>query len=180
MTLEEVKKRVFALIEELDANADALTDDDDYKKKINYCIDTKQSELARLKRIPASTLISVTAGDEINLSEELDNFYKLDSITGVDYSFFDSIITFNETGTAIIHYYKYPKMIDENTNNSYKFELSRDVLEILCYGVAADLLKADASAQYGQVYENAYETALRKLDINIMETSYEIGDGLDV
>ena len=32
------------------------------------------------------------------------------------------------------------------------------------YGIAADLLKSDISASYGQVYANRYEQMLQRLD----------------
>ena len=91
-----------------------------------------------------------------------------------------NFITFKENGTAKIKYFKYPKMIDEKTNNNYKFELSEDVLEIMPYGVAADLLKSDVSAQYGQVYANAYQEALNLLDLKTTGGTMEIKGGINV
>lgn len=180
MNLQEMKLRVLSLIEEVNADSEYLTDDVDIQAKINYVIDSKNHELARIKKLASVENLEVEEGQDINLYEELDNFYKLQSITGVSYDEFDNIITFNESGTAKIKYYKYPKLIDENTDDSYKFELSEDVLEIMPLGIAADLLKNDVSAQYGRIYEQAYQNALNLIDVRAMEGTVEIKGGLNV
>jgi hypothetical protein len=178
MTLNDMKKRVLSLIEEIDSTNKLLTDDKDIQAKINYVIDTKQHELARIKKISAVETIDVIQNQTINLNEEIDDFYKLNSINDVTYTMFDNIVTFLENGTATINYYKYPKMITDETDDSYKFELSTDVLEIMPLGIAADLLKNDPSAQYGQVYSKAYQEALNMLDINPSKFSVEIVGGI--
>lgn len=178
MTLNDMKKRVLSLIEEIDSTNKLLTADKDIQAKINYVIDTKQHELARIKKISAVETIDVIQNQTINLNEEIDDFYKLNSINDVTYTMFDNIVTFLENGTATINYYKYPKMITDETDDSYKFELSTDVLEIMPLGIAADLLKNDPSAQYGQVYSKAYQEALNMLDINPSKFSVEIVGGI--
>lgn len=180
MTLKEMKLRVLSLIEEVNAESEYLTDDVDIQAKINYVIDTKNHELSRIKKIAAVETLNVTEGKEIDLYDVLDNFYKLKAITGVSYDMFENIVTFEESGTAKIKYYKYPKMITAETIDDYKFELSNDVLEIMPLGIAADLLKSDVSAQYGKVYENAYKEALNMLDTRTSEGSVEIKGGLNV
>lgn len=179
MTLKEMKQRVLSLIEEINKDSKYLTDDIDIQEKINYVIDMKQHELARIKKIAVSDTIKAKEGQEINLYEEFKDFYQLNRITGVSFDLFDSIVTFEEDGDAKIYYYKYPTKIDANTTEDYEFELSRDVLEIMPYGVAADLLKSDVSAQYGQVYERAYKDALSLLDTSTGGV-FEIKGGLNV
>ena len=85
---------------------------------------------------------------------------------GEDSSFeiFGDIAEFTEPGTATIYYYKYPKSITADTEDDYIFELSGDVLEIMPYGVAADILKSDVSNGYGQIYNQRYEQMLQRLD----------------
>ena len=181
MTLKEMKLRILSLIEEVDKTSDSLTADIDIAAKLNYLIDLAQHELARIKRIAAVDRIAVKQYDEINLYSELKNFYKLRSVTGVSFDVFENIVTFNDTGEAIIKYYKYPKMITFDTkDDEYKFELSEDVLEIMPYKVASDLLMSDVSNQYGKIYLQAYESALNKLDINTNDTTYEIEDDSNV
>ena len=181
MTLREMKDRVLSLIEEINPESEYLTDDPDIQEKINYVIDMKQHELARVKRLAASDIIETKENQQIDLYEEYDDFYKLKNITGVSYTLFDNLVTFNEEGEATVNYWRYPKLITKDTDmDKYKMELSRDVLEIMPYGVAADILKSDVSAQYGRIYEEAYQRALQILDVNTSEGIYEIKGGLYV
>lgn len=179
MTLKEMKERVLSLIEEIDAENELLTDDPDIQKKINYVIDTKNHELARIKKIPAIEYMTVDEDQEFDLKKDLSNFYKLSSISGVDYDIFENFITFKESGDVTIKYYKYPKIINNETkDDEYKFETTEDVLEIMPLGIAADLLKNDVSAQYGQLYANAYKDALNMLDIKINSGKIRIVGGI--
>jgi hypothetical protein len=181
MTLREMKDRVLSLIEEINPESEYLTDDPDIKEKINYVIDMKQHELARIKKLAASEKVKVKADEQLDLYDEFNDFYKLKNITGVSYTLFENLITFNEDGEATINYYRYPKLITKDTDmDKYKMELSMDVLEIMPYGVAADILKSDVSAQYGRVYEQAYQQALQMLDINTTDGIYEIKGGIYV
>ena len=75
------------------------------------------------------------------------------------------MLKFTDSGTAEIDVFVYPERITEKTKDkAYEFELSNDALEILPYGVAADLLKSDVSAEYGNIYAQRYETMLQRLD----------------
>lgn len=179
MNLKEMKLRVLSLIEEVNTESEYLTDDIDIQAKINYVIDAKNNELARIKKIAAIETMDVKANDTIDLYKDLKNFYMLKNITGVEYDIFENMVTFKEDGNVTIKYYKYPKKIDENTKDEdYKFENSRDVLEIMPLGIAADLLKSDVSAQYGQVYANAYTQALNMLDIKTTTGTVRIVGGI--
>lgn len=180
MTLKDMKLRVLSLIEEVNPESEYLTDDVDIQAKINYVIDSKNHELSRIKKIASIETMDVSEDEEIDLYDVLDNFYKLKTISGVKFDMFENIITFKESGKAIIKYYKYPKLIDSETQDSYKFENSIDVLEIMPFGIAADLLKSDVSAQYGKIYEQAYNQALNMLDTRTTEGSLEIKGGLNV
>lgn len=170
MTLEYVKKKVLRLIEEIDVDNKDLTNDPDIKEKLNDVINQVQFELARLKKIPAYTTEEVTAGEVFELNTLLD-FYQLNVLQfknadGEDaqYQLIDNMVVFSEDGTATFFYYKYPEIIDDTTSDKYEFELSQDVVEILPYGVAADLLKSDVSSNYGSVYAQEYEKRIQRLD----------------
>lgn len=171
MTLLEMKKKVLALIEETSQTESELTDDPDIKEKINDVINQVQFELARIKKIPAREKRKITEESlELDL-DTLEDFYQLERIRfeneeGEDSSFeiFVKVVEFKEPGTATIYYYKYPKSITADTEDDYIFELSGDVLEIMPYGVAADILKSDVSNGYGQIYNQRYEQMLQRLD----------------
>ena len=113
--------------------------------------------------------------------DEYNDFYKLKNISGVSYTLFENLVTFEEDGEAIVNYWRYPKKIDKDTDmDKYKMELSMDALEIMPYGVAADILKSDVSAQYGRVYEQAYQNALQMLDVTTSDGIFEIKGGIYV
>lgn len=164
MTLEEMKQKVYSLIEEYNEDADELTEDEDLAGKMNSVINQIQTELARYKKIPASTTLEVTK-DEVKKMKEIDlDFYQLDKVKGIDIDVDLDEITFKEDGVAKVYYYKFPKQITADTEDSYEFELSTDLLEIMPYGVAGDLLKSDVSSQYGAVYSARYREMIQQLD----------------
>lgn len=165
MTLLEMKKKVLRLIEEINDKSALLTDDPDIANKINDVINQVQNEISRIKKIPGKMEKEVEKDEEINIENLDENIYQLNVIRGVSNIIIGNTIIFNEKGTAKIYYYKYPKQITYDTKDSeFTFDLSTDVLEIMPYGVAGDLLKSDISASYGQVYSNRYEQMLQRLD----------------
>ena len=164
MTLEEMKTKVYALIEEYSEDADDLTEDEDLATKMNGVINQIQNELSRIKKIEEYTTLEGTEGSVINFNEVDDNLYQLNIVRGLNVDIIGQRIKFNEAGTVEVFYYKYPTQITMDTDDSYEFELSTDVLEIMPYGVAADLLKSDVSSNYGQVYADRYREMKNELD----------------
>lgn len=164
MTLKEMKEKVYRLIEELSDTETQLTDDPDYDKKINTCINVVQNELARIKKIPTYEEYDTNSGNVMEFPEDCYQIYK---IKGCMYEILGNEIHFDENylGKATIYYYKYPTKITEETiNENYKFELSQDALEIMPFGVAGDMLKSDPSTNFGAVYSNRYNELKQYLD----------------
>jgi hypothetical protein len=171
MTLLELKKKVLALIEELNPNSELLTDDPDISAKINEVINQIMFEMARYKKIPKYVEMDVSEGDIITFADiEKEcgyEVYQLGTIGGIPYSTKadGTILKMLADGTAEIDLFVYPERITEKTKDkAYEFELSNDVLEIMPYGVAADLLKSDVSTNYGRIYADRYESMLQRLD----------------
>lgn len=180
MTLTEMKKKVLRLIEEINPDSEYLTDDPDIAEKINDVINQVQNELARIKKITAKDEMEVKEDEEVDFNEIDKNIYQLNIVRGVENEIVGETIIFKGSGTAKIYYYKYPTQITYDTvDDDYKFELSTDVLEIMPYGVAADLLKSDISASYGNVYSQRYETMLQRLDIRYHTGSIWLGSDTD-
>lgn len=179
MTLEEMKNKVYSMIEEYNEDAEDLTEDEDLALKMNSVINQIQNELARHKKIPAIIELEVEEGQIMLFDEISDDIYQLQNIKGVDADVNLNEITFNEEGTAKIYYYKYPTQIDSDTDDDYTFELSRDVLEIMPYGVAGDILKSDVSSQYGQIYFERYRQLLQELDTKYGTMVAYIDGGID-
>ena len=180
MTLEEMKQKVYAMIEEYNEDEADLTEDEDLAMKMNTVINQVQNELARYKKIPAYTTLNVTEGQEIAYSDIDKMLYQLNNIRGVAYDTIADRITFEADGEAKIYYYKYPKQIDMETDDDYKFELSTDLLEIMPYGVAADLLKSDVSSQYGSIYAARYRELLNQLDPRYGTGAVQLDGGFSV
>lgn len=187
MTLGEMKKKVLSLIEELNPLSEYLTDDPDIQAKINDVINQILFELARFKKIPKYVEMAVNEGDLLEF-EDIEKesgyeVYQIDLICGVRYvpKANGTVLKMMETGTAEISFFAYPERITEKTKDkAYEFELSNDVLEILPYGVAGDLLKSDVSTQYGAVYSNRYNEMLQRLDHRYHLPTMYIEGGLDV
>ena len=187
MTLLEIKKKVLGLIEELNPNHELLTDDPDIATKINDVINQIMFELVRIKKIPKYVEIDVTEGDLITFADiEKEcgyEVYQLGTVGGVKYSpkASGTVLKILESGTAEIECYVYPERITEKTKDkAYEFELSPDVLEIMPYGIAADLLKSDVSAEYGSVYATRYESMLQQLDPRYQTTTVYIEGGYSI
>lgn len=180
MTLEEMKIKVYSMIEEYSEDSDDLTEDEDLAAKFNGVADSIQSELTRFKKIPAHTQLDVTEGQTMNLKDIDKMFYQLNIVKGVSYDVIGDLITFNEEGTANIYYYKYPTPITQDTEDEFKFELTNDLLEIMPYGIAGDLLKSDVSSQYGAIYSARYREMLSTLDPRYKEYAVEITGGVNI
>ena len=169
MTLEEMKQKVYALIEEYNEDAEDLTEDEDLALKMNHVINAVMHEVARMKKIPARTTMEIVFEEgqdeyEIAMTDIDSNIYQIDVIKGVESIVLGNNVVFNEEGTAKIYYFKYPVAITEDTDDSYVFELDVDALECMVYGVAGDLLKADISQANGNIYMQRYEQMLSRLD----------------
>lgn len=177
MTLKEMKEKTLRLIEEISDTSSELTDDPDISKKINDVINQIQNELSRIKKIPSKMEYEVDDYKTYTMTESMYQIYK---IVGSDFEMIGKDIIFPDdfTGKVIIYYYKYPEQIRNNTSDNYEFELSDDVLEIMPYGIAADILKSDVSNAYGSVYAKRYQEMKQQLDPRYSLGFIEIGDGI--
>jgi hypothetical protein len=187
MTLEEFKKKDLSLIEELNPNSEWLTDDPDIHAKHNHVINQVMFELVRFKKIPKYVEMDVTAG-ELVAFEDIEKecgyvVYQLGTVGGVEYiSKADgTVLKFLDSGTAEINCYVYPERITEKTKDkAYEFEISDDILEIMPYGVAADLLKSDISADYGRIYADRYREMKAELDPRYQMASIYFEGGVSI
>ena len=94
MTLEEMKQKVYSLIEEYNEDAENLTDDEDLATKMNSCINIIMNEMSRFKKINEYKEMDVAEGQNIELKEIDDNIYQLNIIRGVDYTVIGNRIIF--------------------------------------------------------------------------------------
>lgn len=187
MNLLEMKKKYLSLIEEVNPDSEYLTDDPDLAAKQNEVVNQVMFELARLKKIPKYVEMAVTEGDRVTF-EDIEKecgyeIYQLGTVCGVNYTpkANGTVLKILESGTAEIDCFVYPERITEKTKDkAYEFELSPDVLEIMPYGIAADLLKSDVSAEYGSVYAARYRELLQMLDPRYQMNSIFIECGVNI
>ena len=170
MTLGELKRKVFALIEELDETKKELTADPDLATKINDVVCQVLYELARYKKIPKYCEIEVHEGDLITF-EDIEKevgyqIYQVSLFGGVEYEpkANNTMFKIRADGTAEIDCFVYPEYINHKTKDNFELELSPDCLEIAVFGIAADILKADVSTEYGSIYASRYESMKQTLD----------------
>ena len=187
MTLLEFKKKVLGMIEELNPNSELLTDDPDISTKINDVTNQVMFELARMKKMPKFVTMEVKEGDIIEFADIEKKcgyeIYQIALVGGVNCTHHanGTVLEMLESGTAKIDCFVYPERITDKTKDKgYEFELSPDVLEVMPYGVAADLLKSDVSVDYGRIYAERYETMLQRLDSRYQMSSVYIEGGWSV
>ncbi len=186
MTLGELKKKVLVLIEEYNAENSSMTDDIDIEAKINDIANQRIFEISRYKKIPKYGEMEVSEGDTITL-EDLEAaignpIYQVKLLSGVDYRECASGTVFKilEDGILEIDVFVYPERITDKTSDKFELELSSDALEVLPYGIAADILSTDVSSNYGEVFRKTYETLITRLDSRYIIPSISIEGGLDV
>lgn len=181
MTLAQMKEKVLSLIEELNPQSQLLTDDPDIAAKLIHVIQQVMTELSRLKKLPRLITAQVEKGDILDFAALQAlcgrEIYQLGLITGVDYLLRagGTVVQILSAGTVQVDVYVYPLPI---TDGDYEFELSRDVLEIMPYGVAADLLKTDLSADGGRIYAQRYADLLRLLDPRYQLSGVQLQGGV--
>lgn len=187
MTLLDMNKKVLALVEELNPNSELMTDDPDIAAKFNDVTNQIMFELARIKKIVKYVEVEVEKGDMLTFDDlEAEcgyEVFQLGTVSGVlcDFRANGTVIKALESGVAEIDLYVYPERITENTKpKAYEFELSADVLEIMPYGIAGDLLKSDVSADYGTVYSARYESMLSRLDPRYQTAMISIEGGVTI
>jgi hypothetical protein len=184
MNLTEMDMKVLSLIEELNPKSEYLTDDPDIQAKKRYVTNQVMYELARIKKIPKYFEMEVKEGDLISFADfEKEcgyEVYQVLTVSGVKYTQKASGTVYKalENGTMEVDCFIYPERITDKTKGSYEFEVSPDVLEIMPYGIAADLLKSDVSAEYGNIYSVRYESMKQLLDTRYKMASITFEGGV--
>lgn len=197
MTLKEMKIKVFSLIEEYYPEKTNLAEDEDVLNKINGVINQIQMDLMKYRKISANTTIEVGESDDkiINIKDYISDCYQINRFyfkNDIDYEMPDDdtlILPSDFTGEFTIYYYKYPELTelifkDDNARQKhdiiYEFELDDVLLEIMPYGVAADLLKLDMISNYGRDFYNRYMELKNNIDTRKNTGVFRVVGGLDV
>lgn len=174
MKLKEMKVNTFSLIEEYYPELKGLAEDEDVLNKIDGVINNVSMDVMRYKKIPANKVVEIKKGTKtIDLMSVIGkDLYQLNNIVGVRYDAIDDVtIGIDEEfeGEITIYYYKLPKLVElfvgttEEVANQraaqdeeFEFDLPLDVLHVMPYGIAADLLKMDMISSYGRYFYERY------------------------
>lgn len=177
MTLKEMKIKVFSLIEEYYPALKDMAEDEDVLNKINGVVNQIQLDLMPYRKLTANTTIEIAQDDDktLSLKDYIEDMYQLNKIVfneNVSYTMPDDdtlILPEDYEGEFTIYYYKYPEFVElnpnvENYDNTYEFELDNILLEIMPYGIAADLLKMDMISNYGRYFYERYLEMKNRID----------------
>lgn len=195
MTAKEMKIKTFSLIEEYYPEKKPLADDQDVIYKINGVINSIMLDLMKYRKIPAKYSYQITEeSKELDL-KSIPDFYQLNLIENIEYRLVgDMEIVFNTKEvklpkTVEIYYYKYPETMkltfeseDEGAlyDEEYEFEQDLDILEIMPYGIAADLLKMDMISNYGRYFDERYQELKQTIDSRKTKGMATITGGVDI
>ena len=187
MKLKEMKEKTYSLIEEYYPDQVNLAEDSDVVNKMNGVVNQIIMDLMTYRKIPAVIDIPITEEDSktLNLSDAVEDMYlfskiklDIDPKTDEEYEYenpFENIIELPEdyVGNVKVYYYRNPTLCvtqfdsDEERaayDDVYEFDLDPVLLEIMPYGIAADLLKMDMISNYGQYFYNRYMEMKQKID----------------
>lgn len=187
MTLGENKKMTLALIEEYSPSNNYLTDDIDIQTNLNLLYNMTYFRLAEEYGIIETAELDVEHSEEyteIKLPKDLSKIKGLLTLNKMgepqdNMNYFkvgkDKLRINNPNDyDFILEYYRYPTMIDEDTDDEFELELDIKAQMILPYGVASAILINDPSANYS-AFEAKYQNELVNLDIDRSETQFSIG-----
>lgn len=206
MTLKDMKQKTFSLIEEYYPEVTGLAEDEDVKNKINGVVNQIQLDLMKYRKLNSkfTKVINITTDKNISISDEITDCYQIknviltpnDTYTMPD----ENTIVLNEDyeGTLDIYYYKYPALVELNPQDVqvesegeestetipydeyFVFDLDPVLLEIMPYGIAADLLKMDMISGYGRYFAERYAEAKREIDSRRSAGMIFIDGGVDI
>ena len=196
MTLKEMKQKTFSLIEEYYPEQKEMAEDEDVLNKINGVVNQIMLDLMKYRKLTSNYEIEVEDGDDkiINLKENIEDLYQLNKIyfgenydETIEYTMVDDDtikLPSDFTGTITIYYYKYPELVEinpttENYDDTYEFEIDNVLLEIMPYGIAADLLKMDMISNYGKYFYERYLELKNNIDPRKSSGTIIISGGID-
>lgn len=206
MTLKEMKVKTFSLIEEYYPGEKGLAEDEDVLNKINGVINQIQLDLMKYRKISAKYPYKVRKSNPTIRIQDIPDIYQLNKIVNADYSSasfnvigdYEIVVDLEkneEVKDIVIYYYKYPELVEtifqatankteeevkEEYDNSFEFELDNALLEIMPYGVAADLLKMDMISNYGKYFYERYLEMKNSIDSRKSTEMITIVGGADV
>lgn len=201
MTAKEMKIKTFSLIEEYYPERAELADDQDVIYKINGVINSIMLDLMKYRKIPAKYSYELKEDNTSLALSSMPDFYQLNTIPDIEYEVVGNYeIVFNIEdvklpNTITIYYFKYPKLMDltfkateakteeevsAEYDETFELELEPDILEIMPYGIASDLLKNDMISGYGRYFYERYTELKGLIDSRKTQGMAIITGGIDL
>ena len=155
-------------------------------------------DLMKYRKINAKFTKEITSitSKEIVVNEDVENCYQIKNIILTpesNYTMPDEntiLLDDDYEGTIDIYYYKLPTEVELNPeepaegedsyDETYEFELDPVLLEIMPYGIAADLLKMDMISGYGRYFREEYESRKNSIDTRRTSGMIYIDGGVDI
>ena len=201
MTAKEMKIKTFSLIEEYYPERAELADDQDVIYKINGVINSIMLDLMKYRKIPAKYSYELKEDNTSLTLSSIPGFYQLNTIPDIVYEIIGNYeIVFDIEDielpkTITIYYFKYPKLMDltfkatetktveevsAEYDETFELELEPDILEIMPYGIASDLLKNDMISGYGRYFYERYIELKGLIDSRKTQGMAMISGGIDL
>jgi len=154
MTLGEAKTRTLKLLDEYSAGG-VRTVDRDIELKMHAFFDMAQKDMASHKPIVKCADITLADNDFTDLPTGFVNYYRVWK-DGKQYKRYPIVngkmYTKKESGTITLEYISEPTTIDEDTPDTYVFEVSEDAANCLPFYVAAQQLITDLVIDYSALW----------------------------
>lgn len=201
MTAKEMKIKTFSLIEEYYPERTELADDQDVIYKINGVINSIMLDLMKYRKIPAKYSYELKEDNTSLALSSIPDFYQLNTIPDIEYEVvgnYEIVFDIEDIEfpkTINIYYFKYPELMDlefEATetqteeevsaeyDETFELELEPDILEIMPYGIASDLLKNDMISGYGRYFYERYTELKGLIDSRKTQGMAMISGGIDL
>ena len=193
MTLKDMKIKTFSLIEEYYPEVTGLAEDEDVKNKINGVVNQIQLDLMKYRKTNKTHTKEITneTAKTIIINSEISDIYQLNKIVlepSVEYDMPDDntlVLPDDYEGTLKIYYYKYPTKVELTPESptydvTFTFDLDPVLLEIMPYGIAADLLKMDMISNYGKYFYDRYLEMKNNIDSRKSAGMIYIDGGVDI
>lgn len=201
MTAKEMKIKTFSLIEEYYPERTELADDQDVIYKINGVINSIMLDLMKYRKIPAKYSYTLNENNKTLALSSIPDFYQLNTIPNIEYEVvgnYEIVFDIEDIElpkTITIYYFKYPKLMDltfkatetkteeevsAEYDETFELELEPDILEIMPYGIASDLLKNDMISGYGRYFYERYTELKGLIDSRKTQGMAMISGGIDL
>lgn len=201
MTAKEMKIKTFSLIEEYYPEEKGLADDQDVLYKINGVINSIMLDLMKYRKIPAKYSYELKEDNTSLVLSSIPDFYQLNTIPDIEYEVvgnYEIVFDIEDIElpkTITIYYFKYPKLMDltfkatetqteeevsAEYDETFELELEPDILEIMPYGIASDLLKNDMISGYGKYFYERYTELKGLIDSRKTQGMAMITGGINI